>query len=365
MKIDMLSFTEAGYEMAQTIRNALEERPLLNPGESPRLTVTVSRCNQPLSLGEWTGQMFDQTDALVYVGAAGIAVPAIAPFVKSKVTDPAVVVVDEGGSFAIPVLSGHLGGANDLARAIAERIGATAVITTATDVNHVFAIDAWTRRQGLVIQNTEKIKTISSALLAGETVYIATEWPIAGDAPKGVVVEDLNRSVEGEMRPLRVAPHILITNRRDAAKAYPDALIAVPKNVVLGAGCKRNVLPVSFELLLTQLLGELDLLEDAIDAVASIDIKKDEPGLLAFCTVHDWPLITYSAARLKEAEGEFTASFFVRNVTGVDNVCERSASLLSGGPLLKEKTTGNGVTMAAAEKPTALTWNSAPLENYE
>ena len=132
MKIDMLSFTEAGYEMAQTIRNALEERPLLNPGESPRLTVTVSRCNQPLSLGEWTGQMFDQTDALVYVGAAGIAVRAIAPFVKSKVTDPAVVVVDEGGSFAIPVLSGHLGGANDLARAIAERTRATAVITKAS-----------------------------------------------------------------------------------------------------------------------------------------------------------------------------------------------------------------------------------------
>ena len=131
---------------------------------------------------------------------------------------------------------------------------------------------------------------------------------------------------------------------------------------MLGAGCKRNVLPVNFELLLTQILGELDLLEESIDAVGSIDIKKDEPGLLAFCTVHDWPLITFSAARLREVEGEFTASFFVRNVTGVDNVCERSAKLLSGGTLIKEKTTGNEVTLAAAERPTALDWTCGPEE---
>ena len=191
---------------------------------------------------------------------------------------------------------------------------------------------------------------------------VATEWPIAGGSPKGVEVEELHRTLEGELRPLRQKPDILITNRRDAAKLYPEALLAVPRNVVLGAGCKRNVLPVNFELLLTQILGELDLLEESIDAVGSIDIKKDEPGLLAFCTVHDWQLITFSAARLREVEGEFTASFFVRNVTGVDNVCERSAKLLSGGQLIKEKTTGNEVTLAAAERPLALDWTCGPEE---
>ena len=364
MKIDLLAFTENGFSLAETIRDRMQERPPVLANASPRLTVSVSRCNVPLSLSEWTTQMFDQSDALVYVGAAGIAVRAIAPFVKSKVTDPAVVVVDEGGSYAIPVLSGHLGGANDLARAIAERIGAEAVITTATDVNHVFAIDEWTRKQGLVIRNPERIKTVSAALLAGETVHIATEWPIAGAPPKGVEVEELHRTLEGELRPAAFPPNIVLTNRRDAAKLFPEALIAVPKNIVLGAGCKRNVLPASFELLLTQLLGELDLLEESIDAVGSIDIKKDEPGLLAFCTVHDWPLITFSAARLREAEGEFTASFFVRNVTGVDNVCERSAVVLSGGVLIKEKTTGSEATMAAAERPLSLTWDCGP-EGYD
>ena len=362
MKIDILSFTARGHALAERIHTTFTERPPQLSNGAPRLTMTVARCNEPLSLTEWTTQMFDQSDALVFVGAAGIAVRAIAPFVKSKVTDPAVVVVDEGGSYAIPILSGHLGGANDLARAIGERIGATPVITTATDVNNVFAIDEWTRKQGLVIKNTGRIKHISASLLAGETVRVATEWPIAGTSPKGVEVEELHRTLEGELRPLKQKPDILITNRRDAAKLYPEALLAVPRNIVLGAGCKRNVLPVNFELLLTQILGELDLLEESIDAVGSIDIKKDEPGLLAFCTVHDWQLITFSAARLREVEGEFTASFFVRNVTGVDNVCERSAKLLSGGQLIKEKTTGNEVTLAAAERPLALDWTCGPEE---
>lgn len=356
MKIDLLSFTAKGYDLAQRIRSSFAEDPPRLTNGAPRLTMSVARCNEPLSLSEWTTQMFDQSDALVFVGATGIAVRAIAPFLKSKVTDPAVVVVDEGGSYAIPILSGHLGGANDLARAIGERIGATPVITTATDVNNVFAIDEWTRHQGLVIKNAERIKHISASLLAGETVRVATEYPISGPAPKGVEVLELTRTLEGELRPITQKPDILITNKRDAVKLFPEALLAVPRNVVLGAGCKRNVLPVSFELLLTQVLGELDLLEESIDAVASIDIKQDEPGLLAFCTVHDWQLITFSAARLREAEGEFTASFFVRNVTGVDNVCERSAKLLSGGELIKEKTTGNGVTLAAAERPTVLSW---------
>lgn len=365
MKIDMLAFSERGYALGRQLETALTERPPLTANGSPRLTLSVSRCNHPLNLSEWTTQMFDQTDALVYIGAAGIAVRAIAPFVKSKVTDPAVVVVDEQGTYAIPVLSGHLGGANDLARLIADRIGATPVITTATDVNNVFAIDEWTRRQDMVICNPEKIKTISAALLAGETVRVASEWPIAGEAPKGIEFEELHRDLEGNLYPLKVAPNILVTNRRDAAKLYPDALLAVPRNIILGAGCKRNALPASFELLLTQILGETDLLEESIDAVASIDIKKDEPGLLAFCTVHNWQLFTFSAARLRDAEGEFTASFFVRNVTGVDNVCERSAAVLSGGRLVKEKTTGNEVTLACAEKPLALDWNSGPSEDYE
>ena len=125
-----LAFTDTGLALAKRLAAAL-------PG-------SVARCGQDgTSLAEWTGVQFVQSDALIFVGAAGIAVRAIAPHCKSKTTDPAVVVVDECGRFAVPILSGHLGGANDLARTIAAVCGAVPVITTATDAHGIFAVDEW------------------------------------------------------------------------------------------------------------------------------------------------------------------------------------------------------------------------------
>ncbi len=118
-------------------------------------------------LAEWASAQFAQSDALIFVGAAGIAVRAIAPHCKSKAADPAVVVLDECGRFAVPILSGHLGGANDLARAIATVCGAVPVITTATDAHGIFAVDEWAKHQNCMVLEPERIKQVSSNLLAG------------------------------------------------------------------------------------------------------------------------------------------------------------------------------------------------------
>ena len=140
-----LAFTETGLALAKRLAAAL-------PG-------SVARCGQDgTSLAEWTGVQFMQSDALIFVGAAGIAVRAIAPHCKSKTTDPAVVVVDECGRFAVPILSGHLGGANDLARAIATVCGAVPVITTATDAHGIFAVDEWAKHQNCMVLEPERIK---------------------------------------------------------------------------------------------------------------------------------------------------------------------------------------------------------------
>lgn len=126
-----LAFTETGLALAKRLADSL-------PG-------SVVRCGQNgISLAEWTSSQFVQSDALIFVGAVGIAVRAIAPHCRSKTTDPAVVVVDECGRFAVPILSGHLGGANDLARAIAAVCGAVPVITTATDAHGILR---WTSGQ--------------------------------------------------------------------------------------------------------------------------------------------------------------------------------------------------------------------------
>lgn len=167
-----LAFTAKGEALAHRLAEAL-------PG-------SVSRCGGDVTLKGWTAEHFAQDEALIFVGAVGIAVRAIAPHCRSKAADPAVVVVDEGGNFAVPLLSGHLGGANALARALAKACGAVPVITTATDVNGLFAVDLWAKAQNCAVLEPERIKHVSGALLAGQTVRYWSPWPVAGEPPAGV-----------------------------------------------------------------------------------------------------------------------------------------------------------------------------------
>ena len=136
-------------------------------------------------LTDWTAAQFAQNDALIFVGAAGIAVRAIAPHCRSKAADPAVVVLDEGGRFAIPLLSGHLGGANELAQRLAAVCHAVPVITTATDGRGVFAVDEWAKRQNCAVAEPERIRYVSGALLAGQSVCYAADWVVSGTPPGG------------------------------------------------------------------------------------------------------------------------------------------------------------------------------------
>ena len=326
MKLAYLSFTEKGRQLAGRLAAALGG--------------TAQRCGASCSLEAWTAAHFSQSDGLVYVGAAGIAVRAIAPHLKSKTTDPAVVVVDECARYAIPILSGHLGGANDLARAIGKVCGALPVLTTATDVNSVFAVDEWAKRQNCLVLNPEQIKTVSAKLLAGGTVTVQSSWPIAGQPPRNVCqTEDRGADVLLDIHP-----------------GTGEKLHLVPRIAVLGVGCKKNVLPQTLETALAAFLTGAGVCEQAISAVASIDLKKNEPGLLDFCAAHGWPLKTYPAEQLRAVEGQFTPSAFVQGVTGVDNVCERSAVLASGGTLCQGKTARDGITMALALTPYQPNW---------
>lgn len=318
MNLRFLSFTEQGETLAHQLASCLG-------GE-------VSRCGKGLRLQDWTKLAFAEAGGLIFVGAAGIAVRAIAPHLRSKVTDPAVVVVDELGQHAIPILSGHLGGGNDLARSIANACGAEPVITTATDLNAAFAVDEWAKRQGCCIQNPKQIKRVSSKILAGKPVRIGSVFPILGTAPPLVELSDCE--------PFDI--------RLDLQDGKGDPLQLVPKIAVLGIGCKKGCSLEQIEDCFSAFLQLSKLCKEAIFAVASIDLKSKETGLLDFCQAHGWPFLTYSAEELQTVHGNYSASSFVESVTGVDNVCERSAVLAAGGPLFHKKYTGKGVTMALA-----------------
>jgi len=304
--LHLISFTGKGQRLAERLAGALNGKAV--------------RCGQSQSLADWTCENFQAGNALIFVGAAGIAVRAVAPFIQSKATDPAVVALDEGGRFAVSLLSGHLGGANDLARRIAALCGAQAVITTATDINGVFAVDEWAKRQNCAVLNPERIKNVSGTLLAGGQVEVSTRWPIAGTPPDGVT--------------LTLAPRI----------------------VTLGVGCKRGTSLEALECAFSAILKQERVIGESVCRVCSIDLKKDEPGLLAFCEKHGLPFITFSAAQLSAVEGDFPASDFVRQVTGVDNVCQRAAVFGSGGSLIGTRYAAGGVTMALAEGPFTPDW---------
>lgn len=326
MKLAFLAFTEKGFALAGSLAQTL--------GGS------VMRCGKPDSLSDWTQKHFTDDDGLVFVGAVGIAVRAIAPYIEKKWKDPAVVAVDECARFAVPLLSGHLGGANRLARAVSEVCGAQAVITTATDVNGVFAVDEWARCQGLSVIDPQHIKVISGKLLAGGSVKVYNSYSIEGECPPGVEI--------AETLPADVA----VSVREEEA-----VLSLAPKIVVLGVGCRKGTPQSTIESVLERFLQQNKLHIESICAVASIDLKKEEPGLIAFCNSHGWEFQTCTAEELRQVSGEFTPSAFVRQITGVENVCERSAVFASGGGLLIKKFAAGGVTMAAAEKPLQLDWN--------
>lgn len=326
MNIRLISFSDRGEALANRLAEGLA-------GEA-------ARCGRPLTLDAWTRQSFLQADGLIFVGAAGIAVRAIAPYVRSKTRDPAVVVVDETGRFAISLLSGHLGGANALAQRAARLCGATPVITTATDRNGVFAVDSWARVQGCAVQDPHRIKHISARLLSSGTIRVRSPWTIGGPLPGGV---QLTQDEE---------PDVLLTiNRTDR-----DALKVIPRIAVLGVGCRKDTSQAAIEGAFRAICAEANLYEAAVGLVCSIDRKAEEPGLLAFCRAHGLPFETYSAEQLRQAAGDFSTSAFVQETIGVDNVCERSAVLGSGGTLYVKKHAGNGVTMAVALRPFHPDW---------
>jgi cobalt-precorrin 5A hydrolase len=281
-----------------------------------------------ISLAQWTREAFSQADALIFIGAAGIAVRAIAPHLKSKTSDPAVLVMDDAGRFCIPLLAGHIGGANALALELAEITGATPVITTATDIHGVFAVDTWAVRQGLAIRNPESVKTVSAALLHGDEVTFKIEFPIEGSLPKGLT--DLEK-------PARLLIGIHLPER--------PALHLVPRVVIAGVGCKKGISEDAVAQAVSHALEASGFVWEALAKVCSIDIKATEPGLVSFCRRHGLPFETFAASALAALPGCFTASAFVAGTVGADNVCERSA-VLGGGRLISRKHACNGVTVA-------------------
>ena len=283
----------------------------------------------------------------------------IAPYVRDKFRDPAVLSVDENARFVIPLLSGHAGGANDLGKLLAQVLGAQPVITTATDGRGLFAVDVYAAENGLQIGDREQAKRISARILAGETVTLyaesAAELPSAR-SPRARGIDDQGtapgrpKDRSGVMQTACRSGADIIVSCRKQPGDREDALYLIPRAVTLGVGCRKGIPAGDIEKAAAQILQKTGVFKKALCGAASIDLKKEEAGLQDFARRWELPLTFYSAGELNEVKGTFTGSDFVRGVTGVDCVCERSAVRLAGegAVLLSEKQSLGGVTAALA-----------------
>ena len=412
MKIQMIAFTEKGYRLAEQLRtrwitasdtlcsaNAVDrdasrraaggQQAVWAVSQPPRIelhakTEALPAISDPRSLqdivGEWFTKPADDTDgkrvsassseekssacvsgaggsdrscdAIIFVGATGIAVRAIAPFICGKAVDPAVLVIDEAGRYVISLLSGHLGGANALARTAASLIEAEPIITTATDAESTFAVDTFAKENGFLLTDLRKAKEVSAKVLRGEKLRIYSDIPMerlvqrpARHEAELVSAQDIDRADIV----ISYRTHILKPAEK-SSQAIGLRLIA--KRVHVGLGARKGVTQAEVAAAVATCLEDAGIDPRAVVALASIDLKKQEAGILAYSYESGVPFVTYTAEELRTVEGAFAGSSFVQSVTGVANVCERAAAYAAGrsghAEVLVHKTIHGNVTTAVA-----------------
>ena len=348
-KLAVWAVTPNGVKLTDRLADSLPDVDIYvsqNLAEKKTSHILFERLSATLEekFGQYTGHIF--------IMATGIVVRVLAPLIQSKSMDPAVVVVDDLGKNAISLLSGHIGGANELTQKIARIIEANPVITTATDINEVPAIDVLAMERGLVIENPEAIKTVNMAFLKREEVLLHDPFNfLANDllnSESGIckrLMYDINYS--SQQTEIKNSSCVYID---DVLSELPSkVLILRPPTLVAGIGCNRGTDSEEISTHLKEVLESQRLAPTSLKCLASIDIKSDEAGLIAVAESLDMPLIFFTSEELNQAKGIKNPSPVVEKHVGVKSVCEAAAIKASGdGTLIVPKESTKNVTVAIA-----------------
>ena len=308
---------------------------------------------------------FDRYDSLVCIMATGIVVRILAPLIVHKTSDPAVVVLDQKGKYAISLLSGHLGGANDLAREMAAISGGEAVITTATDVAGELSFDTFAKKHDMAIENIGQLKHISGALLSGKKVNVFTDknaaelYPeLAKEQKRGMIaILPLSEffktyAIESNI-PAVVIDERLFVSSSTVPQAAP-VLYLRPRTICAGIGCKRNMEQKPIEEALLQTLKEEGIHPLSLKCIATIPLKSDEPGIIGTAANLNVPLQIIPTEEIKNLDISqlgIQTSEFVASQTGVLSVSTACSYLASGkGTILRDKAKYKGITIALSKE---------------
>ncbi len=335
------------------------------PGQAQGAAPT-GKCHSSITRFETVAPLLSQLwttyDQIVLFLALGAVVRLIAPLLQHKHIDPGIVAIDDAGRFAISVVSGHLGAANELTQCCAEVLGAIPVVTTASDVHNTLAVDLLAHTQGWHIEDPSTITTISAAIINGEAVAILQEcaeldwWGSERPWPNNL----LHVTNPQEVTAIRFAALLVIADRLiEGLPQDVPTLIYRPPTLVLGIGCRRGISFHMLDTFVKETLAEHQLAFQSIALLATADIKADEPALQQLVQRYGWSFATHAVTALRAMTEVPNPSERVQRLVGTPSVCEAAALLSSnGGTLIVPKQKGEGITVAIARREVKTTCNT-------
>ncbi len=333
MKLLCFSFSDKGNLLGEKLEQLLNTTYEIRHINSKKSDIPIKKIIE---------DEFNNFDGIIFISATGIAIRYIAKHIKDKKTDPAVLVIDDLGRFVISLLSGHLGGANELASQLADYLKATAVITTATDGRGIEAIDMYSKRKNYAMLDMEAVKDVTSLMVNNKTIGIYSSYDEDINYENIIRVEDL------ENLPKEIEGLIIVSNRKvDCNRELPVARL-VPKDINLGIGCKRGVETKRILRAIYDTLEGQGIYKESLKSMGTVEVKKDELGILEAREILEIPLKIFTIEELKTVEDRFKGSEFVRKTIGVSCVSEPSAFLL-GDEMIVLKSTHNGITVSVSE----------------
>ncbi|PIE79991.1 MAG: precorrin-4 C(11)-methyltransferase [Chloroflexi bacterium] len=350
--IAVVTLTRNGTATGQRLLHQLPDTVLYAP---ERFVETAERVKPyRISVRQVLQSAFQQHHLLVCVMASGIVVREIAPLLRSKHQDPGVVVLDEAGRHAISLLSGHKGGANALAKQVASLLGGTAVLTTSSDVQGLPAVDLLGQEWGWQIERAGRLTAVSAALVNGQPIGVVQE---AGDEswlPNPLPAHMTRYETVAAMQAAAPVAALVISPKQLPATlfaAVPNTVVYRPPCLTVGVGCNRGTDAAEIEAAIKETVANAGLVLDCVTAVATIEDKADEAGILQTVAKHDWPLTIYSRAEIGTVENLPNPSKWAQKALGVAGVAEPAAMLAANAPtLLVEKQKFANTTVAIALK---------------
>jgi cobalt-precorrin 5A hydrolase len=348
----VIAITKHGQELARTLRKKLKEVDIycackLAKGDEEELGIHLYE----QSTRELLTQLFVHYQGIILLFSLGAAVRMLASLIVDKKKDPCVVVVDNNGRFAISVLSGHLGGGNELTKKVAEALGALPVITTASDVQDTLSVDLLGREFGWEWEDSQHVTAVSADVVNEEIVAVVQEsgekswWKQDRNLPKHIVCySSLDEAHKGAARSAIIITHRILPDEW----CFKQAVVYRPKVIVLGIGCNRGTCAEEIEQVINETLMELSFSKKSVKAIVSIDLKKDEVGLIKVAESNQWEFHTYTASELNQVSIS-KRSETVYRYTGAYGVSEPAAKCYSKNDelILTKKKSGN-VTISVA-----------------